>query len=179
MFILKYQKYLEGLLKESRDYGIQVENITFNDVRELLDWVENLKNSDNSKIREKINSLNPTYFRALQRKLIRLYDDAEIETDEDAIRYILDDVDSLRESKRILNHTEYDKYLKDKDYMNFYNKVKDRIIQLFPVHNISNIELLIDKIYTCYKQDYTIDDTVNKLYMSGDLYTFWVVALDS
>jgi len=178
MSILKYQKYLQQLIEESRDYGIQIETITFNDVRELLEWIDNLKNSDNPKIREKINSLNPTYFRALQRKLIRLYDDAEIETDEDAVKFILEDAEVLKESKRILYHTEYDKYLKDKDYMNFYNKVKDRILQLFPTQNISNIELLIDKIYTCYIQKYTIDDTVNKLYMGGDLYSFWVSNLD-
>lgn len=179
MSILKYEKYSENSIDESRYQGIQVEPIIFDDVHELLNWIESLKNYNNSIIREKINSLNPTSLKVLQRKLIRLYDDAEIETDKDAIKFIMGDVEPLKESKRILNHTEYDKYLMDKEYMIFYNNVKDRILQLFPDHNISNIELLIDKIYTYYKLNYTIDDTVNKLYMSGYLYTFWVAALDS
>lgn len=178
MSILRYQKYLDELTSESRDYGTQVEVVTFNDVRELLDWMDNLKNIDNKDVREKVNSLNPTYFRALQRKLIKLYDEGQLDTTEDAEKYILGEKVVL-ESKRILHHNEYDKYLTDKDFMNFYNKVKDRIIQLYPDHNISNIELLIDRIYTCYVQKYDVDDTIDKLYRSGGLYSFWTVALDS
>ena len=179
MSILKYQKYLEKLLEESRDYGVQVETITFNDVRELLDWMDNLKDSNNLEIREKINSLNPTYYRALQRQIIKLYDEGQIDNDEEAEKYILGQREVITESKRILYPTEYDTYLRDKEYMIYFNKVKNRILELFPDHNISNIDLLIDKIYTCYIENYTVDDTVNKLYMSGDLYNFWTVALDS
>jgi hypothetical protein len=177
MSILKYQKYLEEML-ESRSYGVQAEVVTFQEVRDLLEWMENLRNIDNTAVRDKIGSMNPTYFRGLQRKLIRLYDEGEIDTSEDAERFILGEKQSLTESKRILHHNEYDKYLIDKEYMKFFNKVKAKILILFPDHNVSNIELLIDKIYTCYVQNYDVDDTVNKLYMSGDLYTFTTKGLD-
>ena len=179
MSILKYQKYLEKLLKESRNYGVQVELVTFTDVRELLEWIENLKNSNNPQVREKVNSLNPTYFRSLVRQLIKLYDEGQIDNDEEAEKYILGQREVIIESKRILFDNDYDKYLKDKEFMKFFNLVKDKIVILFPNHNLSNIDLLIDKIYTYYIGKYDIDDTVNKLYMSGDLYQFWVVALDS
>jgi hypothetical protein len=178
MSILKYEKYLESLLKESRDYGVQVETTTFHSVRDLLDWMENLKNIDNTAVRDKVNTLNPTYFKGLQRKLIKLYDEGEIDTSEDAERFILGEKQTLTEGKRILFPTEYDVYLKDKEYMKFFNKVKTKILILFPNHNISNIDLLIDKIYTYYTQNYDIDDTVNKLYTSGDLYSFWTSNLD-
>ena len=179
MSILKFEQYLEELTNESRDYGVEVEAKTFKDSRELLDWMDNLHDIDNHDVREKVRSLNPTYFRALQRKLIKLYDEGQIDTTEDAEKFILGEKQVLDEGKRILYHNEYDKYLKDKHYMNFYNKVKDRILQLYPDHNISNIELLIDKIYTCYVQKYDVDDTIDKLYRSADLYKFWTVALDS
>jgi hypothetical protein len=72
----------------------------------------------------------------------------------------------------------YDKYLKDKEFMKYFNKVKNRILELFPEHNISNIDLLIDRIYTTYTEKYSVDDTVNKLYRSANLYKFATKGLD-
>jgi len=72
----------------------------------------------------------------------------------------------------------YDKYLKDKEFMKYFNKVKNRILELFPDHNISNIDLLIDRIYTTYTEKYSVDDTVNKLYRSANLYKFTTKGLD-
>ncbi len=81
-------------------------------------------------------------------------------------------------NERILFETEYDKYLKDKDYMKYFNKVKERILELFPTYNIGGIDLLIDKIYGCYIENYSIDDTVNHLYMTGNIFTFYVANND-
>ena len=81
-------------------------------------------------------------------------------------------------NERILFETEYDNYLKDNEYMKYFNKVKERILELFPTYNTGGIDLLIDKIYGCYAENYSIDDTVNHLYMSGNLFTFYVSSND-
>ena len=186
MSILNYKKYLEELQNESYDYETDVDEIDtedsnktgidFQDSRALLDWMDGLKNSPNLEVKKKVTTMNPSLFRALQRQLIKLFDDGEIDTIEDAEDIILQDklnvVNPVFESKRVLHPTEYDVYLKNKEYMVYFNKVKDMILELFPMHNISNIDLLIDKIYTCYVEKYSIEDTVNNLYMSGNLYTF-------
>lgn len=78
----------------------------------------------------------------------------------------------------IKTFSEYDKYLKDKNFMKFFNKVKSKILSLFPNHNTSNIDLLINKIYDYYTEKYSVDDVVDKLYMSGYLYKFTTTGLD-
>ena len=140
----------------------------FNDSRELLDWVDELKDNPNSEVGQKLNKLSPLYFKNIKRQLMRLYNDGEIDTIQDAENIILNES----------FHSSYDKYLKDKEFMKYFNKVKNRILELFPNHNMSNIELLIDKIYTCYTLKYSIEDTVNKLYRSADLYKFTTAGLD-
>ena len=189
MSILNYKKYLEELQKESVDYDIdEVETetepvvddtgIDFQDSRSLLDWMDGLKNSDNPEIKRKVTTMNPSFFRTLQRHMIKLFDEGEIDTIEDAEAIILkgklDVVNPVMESNRVLHPTEYDVYLKNKEYMKYFNLVKSKIFELFPMHNEGNIDLLIDKIYTCYTEKYSIDDTVNNLYRGGNLYSFWV-----
>ena len=182
MSILNFKKYVDELNELHQDVEEkEIENgIDFQESMDLLNWLDTLKDSSNPEIKNAINSMNPFYFRTLQRILVKKFDDGELDTIEDAENIILKQKQpkELVTEKRILFPTEYDKYLKDKEYMNYFNKVKDKILQLFPTHNIGNIDLLIDKIYTCYEQKYSIDDTVNKLYMSGDLYSFWVANLD-
>lgn len=75
-------------------------------------------------------------------------------------------------------HSSYDKYLKNKEFMKYFNKVKNRILELFPNYNVSNIDLLIDRIYTTYTLKYSVDDAINKLYISGYLYQFTTKGLD-
>ena len=187
MSILKYKRYLEELQKESFDYDVdEMEadlktkdtGIDFQDSRDLLDWMDGLKDSSNPKIKDLVNNTNPLYFRGLQRRLIKLFDEGEIDTIEDAENAILNyepkGKKELVLEKRILHPTEYDVYLKDKEYMKYFNKVKAKIFELFPMHNESNIDLLIDKIYTCYTAKYSIEDAVNYLYIRGCLYSFTV-----
>ena len=181
MSILNYKKYLEELQNESYQDVEEIETgIDFQNSLDLLNWLDTLKDNSNPDIKNVINSMNPFYFRNLQRQLVKKFDEGELDTIEDAENAILKQKHpkELVLEKRVLHATEYDVYLEDKEYMNYFNKVKDRILQLFPDHNISNIDLLIDKIYTCYTQKYSIDDAVNKLYRSGDLYSFWVANLD-
>lgn len=153
---------------ESTSYIQSDVSTTFSDSRELIDWTETLRQNPTSQIGQKVNKLTPLYFKNLQRHLIRLYDEGEIDTIQDAENIILNES----------FHSSYDKYLKNKEFMKYFNKVKNRILELFPDHNVSNIDLLIDRIYTTYTLKYSIDDAVNKLYTSGYLYQFTTKGLD-
>ena len=188
MSILNYKKYTEKSLNEvyqdeeddKEEKEIET-GIDFQDSMDLLNWLDTLKDSPNSEIKNAVNSMNPLYFRTLQRLLVKRFDEGELDTIEDAEKFILKQKEPKKElvlEKRVLHPTEYDVYLKDKEFMNYFNKVKDKILQLFPTHNISNIDLLIDKIHPCYLEKFEVDDTVNKLYMGGWLYSFWVSNLD-
>jgi len=81
-------------------------------------------------------------------------------------------------TESILSDNEYDVYLKNPKYMKYFKEVKKRILELYPSYNTGGIDLLIDKIYGCYAENYSIDDTVNHLYMSGNLFTFYVANND-
>ncbi len=165
------------MIKKLRDFTIN-ESVFFHSDEDILKWSEKLKDSLKPEIRSKINTLNDTYFRQLQRNLVRLFDAGEIDNSTDAEKVILKGGEILLESKKVLYHNEYDKYLTDKEYMKFFNQVKNKIIELDSRYNTGMIDLLIDKIYLCYTENYSVEDTVNKLYTSGSLYQFSTKGLD-
>ena len=112
--------------------------------------------------------------------MIKLWDDGKLDTKEDAEAIILKDKLNVDNAvlERVLHPTEYDVYLKNKEYMKYFNKVKAKILELFPNHNEGNIDLLIDKIYFCYTENYSIEDAVNYLYIRRWLYSFTVTGRD-
>ena len=165
------------MIKKLRDFTIN-ESVSFHSVEDLLEWTEKLKNSLKPEIKNKINRLNDTYFRQLQKNLIHSFNEGEIENSIEAEKVILKEIEVLAESKKVLYHNEYDKYLVDKEYMIFFNQVKNKIIELDPRYNTGIIDLLIDKIYQYYTEKYSVNDTINKLYNSGCLYQFSTKGLD-
>lgn len=72
----------------------------------------------------------------------------------------------------ILEYSQYKKYLDDKEFMNYFNELNKRVKNLFPNYNL-NLELIIDKINSLYHEKYTIDDAINKLYLSGNIFKFY------
>lgn len=66
-------------------------------------------------------------------------------------------------------------YVKNKEFMIFYNKIKDKILELFVDYKQPILENLIDTIYWCYIEKYSIMDTINYLHTNGMLYDFYVV----
>lgn len=72
----------------------------------------------------------------------------------------------------ILEYNQYKKYLDDKEFMNYFNELNKRVKNLFPNYN-PNLELIIDKINSLYYEKYTIDDAINKLYLSGNIFKFY------
>jgi len=69
----------------------------------------------------------------------------------------------------------WDNYSKNKDFMKFYNDIKNKILELFIDYKQPNLENLIDTIYWCYIEKYSIIDTINYLHLNGMLYDFYVV----
>ena len=71
----------------------------------------------------------------------------------------------------ILEFNQYDKYFSDNDFIKFFYTLKSNISRLYPQNN-PNLELIIDRIYSFYKEDYLIDDLINKLYFDGHILQF-------
>lgn len=71
----------------------------------------------------------------------------------------------------ILEFSQYDKYLSDKEFMKYFNILKEKVLQLYPQIN-PNLELIIDKIYSFYQEKYEINDLINKLYFNGHILQF-------
>lgn len=65
--------------------------------------------------------------------------------------------------------TTYDKYLMDEDFMKFFNKFKNRILELYPNHQQGVLDLMIDDVYTLYHENMSVDDVVNSLYKSPNV----------
>ncbi len=73
----------------------------------------------------------------------------------------------------VLEFNEYDKYLSDEEFMKYFNTLKEKVLKLFPEIN-PNLELIIDKIYAYYDENYLIGDLVNRLYYDGNICQFSV-----
>lgn len=71
----------------------------------------------------------------------------------------------------ILEFSQYDKYLNDTEFMKYFNILKDKVAYIYPEIN-SNLELVIDKIYCFYQENYLIDDLINRLVMDGNVVHF-------
>jgi len=70
----------------------------------------------------------------------------------------------------VLEFSQYDKYLSDKEFMKYFNTLKDKVLSIYPEIN-PNLELIIDKIYSFYDEDWLIDDLINKLAIDGNLFS--------
>jgi len=67
---------------------------------------------------------------------------------------------------------QYKKYLGDHKFMSYFNEINDKVKNMFPYID-PNLELVIDKINLLYHEKYTIDDAINKLYLSGNIFKFY------
>lgn len=73
---------------------------------------------------------------------------------------------------------QYKRYLDDKKFMKYFNELNQKLLLLFPTYTF-NLELIIDQVNSLYLEGYLIDDTINKLYYNGNLFTFYVSNGDS
>lgn len=71
----------------------------------------------------------------------------------------------------IVEYSQYDKYLSNKKFMKYFNVLKKYVSELYPQIN-PNLELIIDQIYSYYKEEYKIDDLVNRLFYEGHILQF-------
>lgn len=71
----------------------------------------------------------------------------------------------------ILEFSQYDKYLSDEEFMKFFNKLKAKVLDLYPQLN-PNLELVIDKVAALYVDNYELDDVINSLYFDGHILQF-------
>lgn len=72
----------------------------------------------------------------------------------------------------ILEYNQYSKYLDDKEFMEYFNNLKEKVQELFPDYN-HNLELIIDKIYNLYEEELSIDDAINRLNLDGNLFKYY------
>jgi hypothetical protein len=84
-------------------------------------------------------------------------------------------IKNFKQFNRTNESMDWDDYSKNKDFMEFFNKVKNKILELFIDFKQPILETLIDTIYWCYIEKYSIMDTINYLHTNGDLYDFYVV----
>jgi hypothetical protein len=68
----------------------------------------------------------------------------------------------------ILEFSQYDKYLSDKEFMKYFNTLKGKVLELYPEIN-PNLELIIDRIYNLYFEGKNIDDAIHNLYYGGHI----------
>jgi len=71
----------------------------------------------------------------------------------------------------VLEFDQYDKYLSDKEFMKYFKILQDKVSEIYPQIN-PNLELIIDKIYTYYFENYLINDLINRLYFDGHIIQF-------
>ena len=74
----------------------------------------------------------------------------------------------------VLEFSQYDKYLSDEEFMKYFNTLKDKVSSIYPEIQ-SNLELVIDKIYSFYYEGYLIDDLINRLVMDGNVVHFTAI----
>ena len=72
---------------------------------------------------------------------------------------------------KILEYNQYDRYLSDKKFMEYFNELKVKVSELFPEIN-PNLELVIDKVYLYYYEGFTLDMLINRLYFEGNIVQF-------
>jgi hypothetical protein len=72
---------------------------------------------------------------------------------------------------KILEYYQYNNYLNNGKFMNFFNDLKRQLSILYP--NIDfKLALFMDYIYCLYYEKLSIDDTINNLYVNGKLFQF-------
>jgi len=71
----------------------------------------------------------------------------------------------------ILEYSQWDKYLSDKEFMKYFEELKAKVLSIYPEIN-PNLELVLDKIYYYYQKEDLIDDLINKLVFSGNVVHF-------
>lgn len=72
----------------------------------------------------------------------------------------------IKESK-----SSYDKYLKNDEFMNFFNNYKKSVFELYPLHSEAVLDLQIDTVYELYNNGYDIDSVIGTLYKTANVPT--------
>lgn len=72
---------------------------------------------------------------------------------------------------KILEFNQYTEYFENEEFMKYFLELKNKVLHLFPTIN-PNLELIIDKIYYYYYEDYKINDLINKLFYDGNIIQF-------
>ena len=134
--------------------GNGIENDLINDMWEYIkeNYDIDLSNDDYTDLRYALEYYIKEYFPHYYFK------DYRIKSNFDKL---LDDWDSFNENKST-----------NKEFKKYFNDIKNKIIELYPTYNLTNIDLLYDKIRECFYKNYNINDTVNYLYNRGWLFTF-------
>lgn len=68
----------------------------------------------------------------------------------------------------VLEFSQYDKYLSDKKFMEYFDTLKLKVLELYPEIN-PNLELVIDRVYNLYFEGKNIDDAIYDLYYGGHI----------
>jgi len=74
----------------------------------------------------------------------------------------------------ILEYAKYNDFISNKKFMEYFNSMKKRILELFPAYEV-NLELLLENVYLLYYEKFSIDDAINNLYLNGYLFNFTTV----
>lgn len=77
----------------------------------------------------------------------------------------------LKFNEYIKESSSYDKYLKDTQFMKFFNKFKNRVLELYPIHSEAVIDLMIDTVYELYYDGFDVDSVVGQLYKTANVPT--------
>ena len=74
----------------------------------------------------------------------------------------------------VLEFNQYDKYLSDEKFMKYFKTLQNKIAHIYPEIQ-SNLELVIDKVYAYYDENYLINDLINRLVMDGNVVHFTAI----
>ena len=77
----------------------------------------------------------------------------------------------LKFNEYIKESRSYDKYLIDTQFMKFFNKFKNRVLELYPIHSEAVIDLMIDTVYELYYDGFDVDSVVGQLYKTANVPT--------
>ncbi|MFW6242971.1 MAG: hypothetical protein ACOC2W_02335 [bacterium] len=77
----------------------------------------------------------------------------------------------LKFNDYIKESSSYGMYLKDAKFMKFFNKFKNRVLDIYPIHSDSVIDLMIDTVYELYHDGFDVDSVVGQLYKTANVPT--------
>ena len=77
----------------------------------------------------------------------------------------------LKFNEYIKESSSYDKYLNDAKFMEFFNKFKNRVLELYPIHSEAVLDLMIDTVYELYYDGFDVNSVVGQLYKTANVPT--------